>query len=62
MAIADGLYLYQTKCNGCHDLPRVSDYSPDDWPNIMVKMSRKAHLTDLESAQVMAYINNKAKQ
>ena len=62
LAIASGHLLYQTKCKGCHDLPRVKDYRTDEWPDIMHKMSRKAHLSSSETDQVLAYINTAIKQ
>ena len=62
LAIASGHLLYRTKCVGCHDLPRVTEYRTDEWPDIMRKMSRKAHLSSSETDQVLAYINTAIKQ
>ena len=62
LAIASGQLLYKAKCAGCHDLPRVKDYRTDEWPDIMRKMSRKAHLTGTENDQILAYINTAIKQ
>ena len=62
LAIASGHLLYQTKCKGCHDLPRVKDYRTDEWPDIMHKMSRKAHLSGTENDQILAYINTTLKE
>ena len=61
-AIAQGQTIYTTKCYQCHDLPRVSDFSREDWSDIMVKMSRKAHLSNTETDQVLAFVNNIVKQ
>ena len=61
-SIAQGQTVYQTKCYQCHDLPRVTDYSRADWSDIMIKMSRKAHLSNLETDQVLAFVNNVVKQ
>ena len=62
LAIASGHLLYRTKCAGCHDLPRVTDYRTNEWPDIMRKMSRKAHLSNSENDQILAYINTAIKQ
>jgi len=61
-AIVEGQTVYQTKCYQCHDLPRVTDWSRSDWSDIMVKMSRKAHLSNKETDQVLAFVNKVVKQ
>jgi cytochrome c5 len=61
-AIVQGQTVYTTKCYQCHDLPRVTDYSRDDWSDIMRKMSRKANLSNTETDQVLAFVNNIVKQ
>ena len=61
-AVVQGQTIYTTKCYQCHDLPRVTDYSRSDWSDIMVKMSRKAHLSDTETDQVLTFVNNIVKQ
>lgn len=60
--IANGQAVYQAKCYQCHDLPRASSYSQSEWSDIMIKMSRKAHLSDLETDQVLAYVNANSRQ
>ena len=62
VAIAIGESIYGAKCAECHKLPQPSQYTQADWAHIMIKMSRKAHLTDTETAQVLAFVNNSAKQ
>ena len=62
MAISNGQTLYQTKCYRCHDLPVVSEYSRSEWSYIMIKMSRKAHLSEDETSQVLTYIGATTKQ
>jgi cytochrome c5 len=61
-AIVLGQTVYTTKCYQCHDLPRVTDFSREDWSDIMIKMSRKAHLSNTETDQVLAFVNNIVKQ
>ena len=61
-AIAIGESIYSAKCAECHKLPQPAQYTQDDWAHIMIKMSRLAHLSDTETTQVLAFINNSAKQ
>ena len=61
-AIAIGESVYQAKCVDCHKLPVPSEYNHTEWADIMVKMSRKAHLSDTETSQVLAYVNASAKK
>lgn len=60
--IAVGQMVYQSKCYQCHDLPKTSDYPKTEWSDIMVRMSRKAHLSEAETEQVLAYVNANARQ
>jgi cytochrome c5 len=59
--IALGQAVYQTKCYQCHALPNTSDYTKAQWSDIMIKMSRKANLSDAETSQVLAFVNTSAK-
>ena len=61
-AIAHGQSIYNAKCGECHKLPQPVQYNQDDWAHIMVKMSRKAHLSEAETSQVLAFIDSNAKQ
>jgi cytochrome c5 len=61
LAIATGQNLYNSKCVDCHKLPVLTDYTKSEWADIMIKMSRKAHLSDTETNHVLAYINTGAK-
>ena len=59
--IANGRNVFQTKCVDCHELPKPASYGKDEWADIMIKMSRKAHLSDVEANQVLAFVNEYAK-
>ena len=56
--ISAGQTLFTTKCNDCHKLPNPKAHDEGAWANIMVKMSRKAKLTPIETAQVLKYISS----
>jgi len=60
--VAIGQSIYQSKCVDCHKLPRPDDYTQADWVHIMIKMSRKAHLSEDETTRVLAFVNANAKQ
>jgi mono/diheme cytochrome c family protein len=61
-AVANGKTVYQAKCYQCHDLPNAASYTQSEWSDIMIKMSRKAHLSETETAQVLAFVNANARQ
>ncbi len=51
-----GKAIYEAKCGKCHKLYNVSDYSKEQWPNILEQMQPKAKITDDQKAQVLDYI------
>jgi len=59
--IASGQMVYQAKCYQCHELPRTADYNKSEWHSIMDKMAHKAHLSELEKTEVLAFIDTNAK-
>ena len=54
--IADGKTVFELKCHECHKQPMVGKYSKEEWPGIMNKMARKAHLSDTEKSHVLAFV------
>lgn len=56
-AIGEGKVVYLKKCQKCHDLKKVEDFTAAEWKNILPKMAVKAELTEEEHEQVSAYIN-----
>ncbi len=60
--IAMGQTIYTAKCGRCHELKITTDFTANDWGNIMESMAKKAHLTDDEKANVLAYVKANAKQ
>jgi mono/diheme cytochrome c family protein len=57
-----GQTTYNTKCGKCHGLKVVNDYTADRWISIMQVMAPKAHLTDAEKDNVLAYVKVNAKK
>lgn len=54
--------LYNLRCGKCHDLPKPSDFTVEDWKPIMASMAPKAKLNPEETNWVLAYVNANAKK
>ena len=61
-AIGIGRTVFETNCDRCHDQPKPADYNTAEWSDIMIKMSRKAHLTESDTKAVLTYLGTVAKQ
>jgi hypothetical protein len=51
-----GRSLYVLKCDKCHALPVVQDFSPEKWDRIMGKMKVEAALTAREDYLIRTYV------
>jgi mono/diheme cytochrome c family protein len=51
-----GKKLYTGKCARCHKLRDPNQYDEAEWDKWMVKMKKKAKLTDEQSQQLAEYI------
>ena len=54
--IAQGESIFQNKCGNCHALPKVKDYSAENWKPIMIRMQKEAEISDKEREYVYNYI------
>ncbi|TDX84522.1 hypothetical protein [Epilithonimonas xixisoli] len=54
--------LFNLRCGRCHDLPKPSDFTVEDWKPIMASMAPKAKLNAEETNWVLAYVNANAKK
>lgn len=54
--------LFSLRCGRCHDLPKPSDFTIEDWKPIMAAMAPKAKLNAEETNWVLAYVNANAKK
>jgi cytochrome c5 len=52
----EGQLLYENNCAKCHDLPKTSDFSAQEWLPIMTRMQKKAKISDAESDKIYNYI------
>lgn len=60
--ITQGKIVYTTRCNRCHGLKVVENYTADRWTNILKIMIQKARLDDTQAQQVTAYVMANAKK
>jgi cytochrome c5 len=54
--IAQGENIYVNKCGTCHALPKVKDYTPENWKPILLRMQKEAGISDTEREYVYKYI------
>ena len=55
-----GKTVFLTKCGSCHALKKISQYTTDQWTNILKVEIPRAKLNSVESGQVTAFIMAKA--
>lgn len=60
--VLQGKSLYSTKCNTCHAVKTVENYTATSWTGILKSMAPNAKLTELETQQVTAYVIANAKK
>lgn len=60
--VATGKIVFTTRCNKCHALKTVENYTALQWENILKSMIPKARLNEDESKQVTAYVMANAKK
>lgn len=53
---ASGKVAYENHCGKCHKLFEPKEFSKTDWAPILVRMQKKAHLSDAEMAPITNYI------
>lgn len=52
----EGKYLYENNCAKCHKLYDSKSYSPEDWKQILVRMQKKAKISDEQRDKIYNYI------
>jgi mono/diheme cytochrome c family protein len=57
-----GQSTFNVKCGTCHGLKVTTDYTVDRWISVMQVMALKAHLTEGEKENVLAYVKANAKK
>jgi hypothetical protein len=59
---AMGRIIFTNRCGRCHALKNPSNYTEQQWTNILKMMAPKARLTETETAQVHAFLLANAKK
>lgn len=54
---SEGMTLYNTNCNKCHELKTISDFSAESWQKIIPNMAKQAKLDATQESRIMAYVN-----
>jgi cytochrome c5 len=55
-SLTSGRSLFLNRCAHCHMLPAVGKESPENWPRIVAKMSKRSGLKPEQSKSVLGYI------
>ena len=55
--LVQGKQIFENSCSKCHDLPKPSQHSTEEWVGIMNAMAPKAKLTKEEHQLVFNYVS-----
>ena len=56
LAATEGKTLYEAKCQKCHKLKNVDNFTAEQWNKILPNMAGKAKLESEETAKIDVYI------
>ncbi|WP_313806796.1 hypothetical protein [Flavobacterium sp.] len=51
-----GKKVYENNCGKCHKLFETNSFSKEEWKPIVIRMQKKAHISDEETAAVLEYV------
>jgi cytochrome c5 len=54
--LEQGRHTYVTMCARCHNIEPITRYSVEQWPKIVDRMSKKAHLQNEQESDLLKYI------
>src|SRR4051812_34808766 len=54
--LENGRSLFLARCSGCHNLPKPTDYSAQEWRPIVERMEPLAKLTNEQGELVLRYV------
>ncbi|MFL6530206.1 MAG: c-type cytochrome [Chthoniobacterales bacterium] len=54
---AAGHKLFLSRCSRCHQLPRATAHTPEQWSRIVPKMARRSGLKPEQRDAVLAYLS-----
>lgn len=50
--------LFTARCNRCHDLPELREYSHEDWSWVIGQMSYNARLSKAEATALLHWLQS----
>jgi len=54
--LAEGKSMYENNCAKCHNLKNPNEYTAEEWQPIMIRMQKKAKITDVEREKIYKYV------
>jgi cytochrome c5 len=54
--LAEGKNLYENNCAKCHNLKNPKDYNAQEWQPIMIRMQKKAKISDTDREKIYNYV------
>jgi len=54
--LQNGHRLFVSRCLECHTLPPVTEYSRDEWPYLVSRMSNRANLSASDQEAITVYL------
>lgn len=55
-SLQSGRAIFTTQCVACHGVQNLGKYSSQEWDSIVEKMAPRAHLSEAQRADLVAYI------
>lgn len=60
--VSEGSQLFETNCVRCHKLKNPSDYTAEEWKDIVPRMAVKAKIDSYTENKILEYVMANAKQ
>ncbi len=54
--LAEGKSLFVNNCAKCHNLKNPNNYTKEEWTPILLRMQKKAKITDAEREAIYNYV------
>lgn len=55
-SLEQGRQLFLANCHRCHSYPDRAAYTAEEWPGLVRRMGRKAHISDSEAMLVLRFV------
>jgi len=55
-SLEQGRQLFLVNCHRCHSYPDRTAYTAEEWPSLVRRMGRKAHISDAEAMLVLRFV------